>query len=139
MNKLDCLKWKYFWQLNCVLMLNWIVWKRTVYFYKNGFGITYKSWYAIKPKQTNKQTFKIITQLLFDVNFCLKMSLKVDQNTIVYENLQRRMFNIIFMNMKYCPIQKQTKKLLILDKIIIVWWNYLKRLKCVQKNRTWLV
>ena len=25
--------------LNCVLMLNWIVWNKTVYMYKNGFGI----------------------------------------------------------------------------------------------------
>ena len=33
-------------------MLKWIVWNRTVYLYKNGFGIDYKGWYAIKPKQT---------------------------------------------------------------------------------------
>ena len=26
-------------ELNCVLMLNWIVWNRTVYMYENGFGI----------------------------------------------------------------------------------------------------
>ena len=26
-------------ELNCVLMINWIVWNRTVYMYKNGFGI----------------------------------------------------------------------------------------------------
>ena len=25
--KLNCLKWNCFWQSNCVLMLNWIVWK----------------------------------------------------------------------------------------------------------------
>ena len=30
-------------------MLNRIVWNRTVYLYKNGFG---KGWYAIKPNQT---------------------------------------------------------------------------------------
>ena len=28
-----------FWQLNCVLMLNWIVWNSTDYFHKNGFGV----------------------------------------------------------------------------------------------------
>ena len=27
-------------ELNCVLMLNWIIWNRTVYMYKGGFGIT---------------------------------------------------------------------------------------------------
>ena len=32
--RLDC-----FWHLNWVLMLNWIVWNRIVYMYKNGFGI----------------------------------------------------------------------------------------------------
>ena len=56
-NCLNSLKWKCFWQLNCVLMLNWTVFNRTDYLHKNGFGvkITYKGWYAIKPnKQTNK-------------------------------------------------------------------------------------
>ena len=28
-----------FWHLNCVLMSNWIVWNRIVDMYKNGFGI----------------------------------------------------------------------------------------------------
>ena len=27
------------WQLNCVLMLNWIVLNRTDYLHKNGFGV----------------------------------------------------------------------------------------------------
>ena len=26
-------------EVNSVLMLNWIIWNRTVYMYKNGFGI----------------------------------------------------------------------------------------------------
>ena len=39
LNKLNSLKWKCFWQLNCVLMLNWIVWNRTDYLHKNGFGV----------------------------------------------------------------------------------------------------
>ena len=26
-------------ELNCVFLQNWIVWNRTVYMYKNGFGI----------------------------------------------------------------------------------------------------
>ena len=41
-------------KLNYVLMINWIVWNRTVYMYKNGFGIklTYNGWYAINPNQT---------------------------------------------------------------------------------------
>ena len=38
-NCLNSLKWKCFWQLNCVLMLNWIVLNRTDYLHKNGFGI----------------------------------------------------------------------------------------------------
>ena len=51
--------------LNCVLMLNWIVWNRTVYIYIyiNGFGIkkTDDSWYAIKPNQTNFIFIYIVT------------------------------------------------------------------------------
>ena len=47
----------------CVLMLTWIIWNKTVYFYKNGFvhWITYKSWYTIKPKQpTNEPTTSVL-------------------------------------------------------------------------------
>ena len=39
------------WYSNCLLMLNWIVWYGTVYMYKNGFGIKYNGWCAIKPNQ----------------------------------------------------------------------------------------
>ena len=38
-NYLNSLKWKCFWQLNCVLTLNWIVLNRIDYLHKNGFGI----------------------------------------------------------------------------------------------------
>ena len=56
---LNCLKWNCFcilnwvvWHWICVLMLNWTVWKRTVYMYKNGFGINNLDWCAIKANQT---------------------------------------------------------------------------------------
>ena len=40
---------------NCVLMLNWITWNRTVYMNKNGFDINNLQWlicHKTKPKQT---------------------------------------------------------------------------------------
>ena len=40
-------------------MLNWIVWIKTVYLYKNGFGIKEPT-NADQNKQTNKQTSPII-------------------------------------------------------------------------------
>ena len=52
-------------ELNCVLMLNWIVWNRTVYTYKKRFGIKSPtmidmSWNQTKPKQTKpNQTIQI--------------------------------------------------------------------------------
>ena len=36
---LNRLKYKCFWQLNCVLMLHWIVLNRTDYLHKNVFGV----------------------------------------------------------------------------------------------------
>ena len=36
---MNSLKWKCFWQLNCVLMLNWIIFNKTDYLHKNGFGV----------------------------------------------------------------------------------------------------
>ena len=44
-----------FWQLNCVLMPNWIVWNRTDYLHKNGFGIDTKLIYH-KTQKTNQPT-----------------------------------------------------------------------------------
>ena len=44
------------WYLNCVLMLNWIVWIRTVYMNKNGFGIKY----AMKPNQTKPNLCSVV-------------------------------------------------------------------------------
>ena len=38
LNKLNSLKRNVFGQLNCVRMLNWIIWNRTDYLHKNGFG-----------------------------------------------------------------------------------------------------
>ena len=40
-----------FWHFNCVLMLNWIVWNRTVYMCKTG-------WYAIKPNSTKDTSWE---------------------------------------------------------------------------------
>ena len=41
-------------QLSCAIMLNRIVWNRTVYLYKNGFGIKYHTKVDI-PWNPNKQ------------------------------------------------------------------------------------
>ena len=62
-NCLNSLRWKCFWQLKCLLMLNWTVFNRTDSLHKNGFGIsTYNGWYAIKPvnQPTNHPTSKHI-------------------------------------------------------------------------------
>ena len=42
-------------ELNCVLMLNWIVWNISIYMYKNGFGFNNLQWlmcHKTKPNQT---------------------------------------------------------------------------------------
>ena len=38
-NYLNSLKQKFCWELNCVIMLKWIVWNRTDYLHKYGFGV----------------------------------------------------------------------------------------------------
>ena len=45
---------------NCVFMLNWIVWNRTVYKYKNGFGINNLQWLMCHKTKPNKQTFGVV-------------------------------------------------------------------------------
>ena len=50
-----------FWHLDCVLRLNWIVWNRTVFMYKNRSGIN-NDWCAIKSKpkpKNNRQTDRL--------------------------------------------------------------------------------
>ena len=41
-------------ELNWVLMLNWIVWNRTVYMYKNGFGINNPQWLMYHQTKPNR-------------------------------------------------------------------------------------
>ena len=45
-------------ELNCVLMLNWIVWNRTIYMCKNGL-IPYNGWWVIKSNQTKNKPNQI--------------------------------------------------------------------------------
>ena len=44
-----------FWHWNCLLMQNWIVWNRNVYTNKNGFNLNNQQWlmcHKTKPNQT---------------------------------------------------------------------------------------
>ena len=48
-------------ELNSILILNWIVWNRTVYMYKNGFGIYNLQrliCHRIKPNQTSQGKYQ---------------------------------------------------------------------------------
>ena len=48
-------------ELNHVLMLNLIVWNRTVYTYKNGFGINGLQWLMRHKTQSNQtKAFEVI-------------------------------------------------------------------------------
>ena len=55
-------------------MLNWIVWNRTVYMDKNGFGIKYNGWYAIK--QNKAKNLPIIYLSLY-LSVCLYLFMSV--------------------------------------------------------------
>ena len=68
LNKLNSLKYKCFWQLNCVLMLNWIVWNRTDYLHKNRFGYNNLQkliHHKTKPNQTKSIYIYIYIYYLF--------------------------------------------------------------------------
>ena len=67
----NSLKWKCFWQLNCVLMLNWAVFNRTDYLHEKWIWrkITYKCWYAIKPnKATQTNSIKHQSFIYTEIN-----------------------------------------------------------------------
>ena len=54
-NCLNSLKWKCFWQLNCVLMLNWIILNRTDYLHKMGLALNnIQRLICHKTQQTNQ-------------------------------------------------------------------------------------
>ena len=48
-------------------MQNWIVLNRTDYLQKMDLALTYKGWYAIKPKQTNQPTLIKKQRLLYSL------------------------------------------------------------------------
>ena len=54
-----------FWQLNCILMLNWIVEIELFICVKMDLVLNnLQGWYAIKPKQTNKRPTRTFRQQL---------------------------------------------------------------------------
>ena len=54
-------------ELNCVLMLNWIVWNRTVYMYKNVFSINNLQWLTYhKTKPNNHIDARALNDQLID-------------------------------------------------------------------------
>ena len=55
---LNCLEHNCFWHWNCVLMLNWIVWNRTIYKYENGFSINNLQWLLSHQMQPNQRKRK---------------------------------------------------------------------------------
>ena len=58
-----------FWHLNCVLMLYWIVWNRTVCMYKTGFDINNLQWLMCHKTKPN-QTKQFICLNLWDEAWC---------------------------------------------------------------------
>ena len=55
----------FFLHWNCVLMLSWIVWNRTVRMYKMDLAlIIYNGWYAIKPNQIKSSRFMNLQQIV---------------------------------------------------------------------------
>ena len=47
-----------FFYIEIVLMLNWIVWNRTVYIDKNGFGINNLQWLMCHQTKPNQNPYK---------------------------------------------------------------------------------
>ena len=89
-------------ELNCVLILNWIVWNRTVYFNKNGL-ITHNGWCTIKLKQTiwerwrnkkfcvqqNSETYQIffLLKTFFDAPLCrVHISVSIESSSNINQN-----------------------------------------------------
>ena len=72
-------------ELNCVLILNWTVWNRTVYMYENGFGINNLQWLIChKTKPQNPSTHFVV---------CLYLTVRTD--VIVISEFHRRRTIII--------------------------------------------
>ena len=60
-------------------MLNWIVWNRTVYMYKNGFGVNNIQWLNYhKPNQT-----RIKTHILTQTNLQTQTQTHAHANTLI--------------------------------------------------------
>ena len=56
-------------ELDCVLMLNWIVWNKTVNMYKNGFGINNLQWLMCHKTKPECIRFKKNLCVIFDTTF----------------------------------------------------------------------
>ena len=92
---LNCFKWNCFWYLNCsyaklnclkkncsrhwncVLMLNWIVWNRTVYMYQRDLALNNLQWlicHKTKPNQTwlfKNVIYKMCLWIIYILYICI--------------------------------------------------------------------
>ena len=76
LNKLNGLKWKCFWQLNCVLMQNWIVLNRIDYLHKNGFGVNQQRLTCHKTQPTKLIKFENSITTINPQSQCLGLERK---------------------------------------------------------------
>ena len=75
LTKLNSLKWKCFRHLNCVLMLNWIVWNWTVCMYKNVLNkLQWLIFHQAKPIRT-----------LFRLSNAVRFLKRADQWTFLHD------------------------------------------------------
>ena len=78
-------------ELNCVLLLNWIVWNRTVYMNKNEFCIDNLQWlmcHKTKPNQ-NRELFVLICSvrmMLFQIEFSANSSINFLSRTASFRH-----------------------------------------------------
>ena len=77
-----------FWEINYVLMLNWIVWNRTDYSYKMDLALNNPQWLICHKTQTSKQTWKLNT----------KNYLSTSRNKIILKSEELRLLFIEFFN-----------------------------------------
>ena len=90
LNCLTSLKWKCFWQLNCVLMLNWIVLNRTDYLHKMDLAlnnlqrlICHKTQQPEKPIMDHKRLRIFLSSISPKVNITRLLEFTMMSQTIM--------------------------------------------------------
>ena len=128
------MKYKYFLQLYCVLLLNWIVWNRNFYLYKNWFDIKSRTKVDM-PQNLNKQTNKHIYIYIYIYIYNSYLMNKVNFGERVCSRKKYLQLNFFLGNQKWWGPFISQKTVLLYGQCALIFFLFMGESVCSHPHR----